>query len=331
MRDKDLTPSRTPFADDDVGRLIRHTGAREDVDAERAAHARARVLAHWQDETAKRRQVRGRQRAHWFAAAATIVVAVSAVWALTMLLGPASAPFATVASVSGDAYLGDVPLAVGDRIAVSDPVKTLEGGRVVFLMDNGHEVRLDENTRMTAQDVDRFALERGEVFVRSGDGIDTSVFIDTPFCTASDLGTQFIVRLARRSIIVGVREGLVRLERSRSDRVDVEDGSLYILSDDGLSQFRQVAADDEIWDWVDATPPAFEIEGASLASYLAWYANEIGAELQWADAASEQQAKAAILDASITGLTLREGFEEVRRIAPFEFEMTNSTLRVTVR
>ena len=331
MTERDSKSSDTSLANDDVGRLIRYSGAREEVAAERVANAHARVLAHWQNETAGRHQVWSRHRVTWFAAAAAaLLVAISAAWVLSPMLQPSIVPFATVASASGGAYLGNVPLVAGDSIAVSASVKTLAGGRAVFVMESGHEVRLDENTRMIARDVDRFALERGAVFVRSGDGSDASVFIDTPFGTASDLGTQFIVKLVRRSIIVGVREGLVQLEKSRNDRINVEDGSLYILSDDGLSQFRQVAADDEIWDWVDATPPAFEIQGASLASYLAWYAEEIGAELQWADEASERNARNTTLSGSIAGATLKEGFEEVRRFAPFEFEMTSSTLRVTV-
>ncbi len=331
MTDKDLESSDTSHANDDVGRLIRYSGAREGVAAGRAADAHARVLAHWEHETSARQRLRRRRHATWYAAAAAVVIAVAAGWVLLPMLQTPVVPFATVVSAAGNAFRGDVPLAAGDTIAVSASVKTLAGGRAVFVMDNGHEVRLDENTRLTAQGVDRFALERGAVFVRSGDGSDASVLIDTPFGTASDLGTQFIVRLVRRSIIVGVREGLVQLEKSPGDRVHVEDGSLYILSDDGLSQFRQVAADDEIWEWVDATPPAFEIEGVSLASYLAWYADQIGAELQWADARSEKDAKEKVtLRGSIAGATLKEGFDEVRRFAPFEFEMTNSTLTVKV-
>ncbi|MDJ0749039.1 MAG: FecR family protein [Woeseiaceae bacterium] len=331
MTDKHPTSPESSLANDDVGRLIRHSGAREDVAVERVAKAHARVLAHWENETKGRTQVRTRRRVTWYAAAAAgLLAAISASWVLPPLLQPPAGSFATVVSASGEVYLGDVPLAAGNRIDVSTPVQTLAGGRAVLDMDIGHEVRLDENTRMIAKGTDRFSLERGAVFVRSSDGNDASVFIDTPFGTASDLGTQFIVKLVRRSIIVGVREGLVQLEKSRSDRVNVEDGSLYILSDDGLSQFRRVAADDEIWDWVDAKPPVFDIEGASLASYLAWYAQEIGAELQWADDTSKQDAEEVMLSGSIEGATLKEGFEEVRRMAPFEFEMTNSTLKVRV-
>ena len=331
MTDKDSTSPETSLANDDVGRLIRYSGAREEVADERIAAARARVLAHWENETAGRQQVRSRQRVTWAtAAAAAVLVALSTMWILSPMMQNTVVPFATVASASGEVYLGDRPLTTGDRIEVSASVKTLAGGRVVFVMDNGHEVRLDENTRIITRDVDRFALQRGAVFVRSEEGSDTSVFIDTPFGTASDLGTQFMVKLVRHSIIVGVREGLVQLEKSHSDRVNVEDGNLYILSADGLSQFRQVAADDDIWDWVDATPPAFDIQGVSLASYLAWYAEVIGAELQWVDDESERDARNATLSGSIEGATLKEGFDEVRRIAPFEFEMTNSTLRVKV-
>ena len=284
-----------------------------------------------EQETAARRQARRPRRGTWYAAAAGLaLVAVSTVWLLSTMTPFAATPFAIVVSASGDAYLGDRPLTPGERIDVSASVHTLTGGHVVLAMESGHEVRLDENTKMDARDEYRFGLERGAVFVRSGSGNETSVFIETPFGTASDLGTQFQVRLARRSIMVGVREGLVQLEKSRSDRVNIEDGSLYVLSDDGLSQFRQVAADDEIWDWVDASPRAFYIQGASLASYLAWFASEIGAELEWADEASKADAARTELSGSIEGATLKQGFDEVRRIAPFEYEMTNTTLRVKV-
>ena len=122
----------------------------------------------------------------------------------------------------------------------------------------------------------------------------------------------------------------MQLKKSKTDRVNVEDGSLYVLSDDGLSRFRQIAADDAIWDWVDATPTSFELEGATLARYLAWYANEIGASIEWMDAESEQRAADIVLSGSIDGATLKEGLDEVRRIAPFDLELTESTLRVKV-
>ncbi|MDJ0710763.1 MAG: FecR family protein [Woeseiaceae bacterium] len=330
MTDKDSISPNAVADDDNVGRLIRYAGAREDVAADRIAHAHARVLDHWQSETGGRRRAQRRRVVTWYAAAAAVfLVAVSSIWVLLPLMQPSNFPFAIVVSTTGDAYLGDTPLTAGDLIAVSNSVHTLNDGHAVLKLETGHEVRLDENTRMIARDTDRFGLDRGAVFVRSGGGSQTSVFIETPFGTASDLGTQFIVRLARRSIIVGVREGLVQLEKSRSDRVNVEDGSLYILSDDGLSQFRQVAADDEMWSWADATPGTFQIEGATLASYLSWYADQIGATLEWEDEESEAKAE-AVLSGSIEGTTLKEGFEEVRRFAPFEFEMTNSVLRVRV-
>lgn len=331
MSDKNYTSPDAASANDDIGRLIRYAGAREDVVAERAANAHARVLEHWQQETAGRQHARRqRYRIRYAAAAGIALAAISALWVLSSLTPPAGVPFATVASTRGDAYLGDTPLNTGDRIDVSATVHTLADGHVVLDLVNGHEVHLDENTRMNARDVDRFGLDRGAVFVRSGAGIETSVFIETPFGIASDLGTQFQVRLERRSIIVSVREGLVQLERSSRDRVNIEDGNLYILSDDGLSQFRQVAADDEIWSWVDAAPSSFDIQGETLASYLAWFAREIGAELEWADEASDAAAATTLLSGSIEGATLKEGFDEVRRIAPFDFEMTNTTLRVKV-
>ena len=278
MTDQRSTSTKTESGNDDVGRLIRYAGAREDVADDRASNAHARVLEHWQQETTGRKKARRRRHVTWYAAAASIAVAaIAAIWLLSPSLQPLPVSFATVASVSGNAYLGEVPLTEGDRIDVSESVHTLSDGKVVFVMENGHEGRLDENTKMVARDFNRFSLERGAVFIRSGDSSSASVFVETPFGTATDLGTQFIVRLARRSIFVGVREGLVQLEKSKRDKVNVEDGSLYILSDDGLSQFRQIGADDDIWNWVDEKPTAFEIEGATLASYLEWYADEIGA------------------------------------------------------
>ena len=331
MTDQNLRSPAKESGNDDVGRLIRYAGAREDVPTGRAAKAHARVLEHWQRKTAGREQARRYRRVTWYAAAASVAVAViSATWLLFPVLKPAAAPFATVASVSGDVFLGDLPLAVGTRIDDAALVHTMSGGHVVLALENGHEVRLDENTRMVARAFDRFSLERGAVFVRSEEGSSASVFVETPFGTATDLGTQFVVRLARRSIFVGVREGLVQLEKSRTDKVNVEDGSLYMLSEDGLSQFRQVGADDEFWNWVDETTTSVEIEGATLASYLEWYANEIGASIEWADDESRQRAAEIVLSGNIHGASLKEGLDEVRKIAPFDFEMTNATLRVKV-
>jgi len=114
MSDKSFTSSNSAPDSDDVGRLIRYAGAREDVAEDRATRAHARVLEHWEQETVARRQASRSQRGTWYAVAAVIaLVSISTVWLWSAMTQFAAAPFAIVVSASGDAYLGDTPLAPG--------------------------------------------------------------------------------------------------------------------------------------------------------------------------------------------------------------------------
>ena len=329
MRD----PENNDRADtDDVAPLIRMAGARERVDAARQTAARANVAAHWASLVDERAKRRSRQRLQVFAAAASVVAAATLGF---MLLQPSGVtPVTIVADVNrvvGGAMADGQTLERGGRLAAGSLIETGADGRLVLDLAGGQVMRLDTNSRLVALADSRFRLERGAVYVDSADSAPSaSVFIETRYGVASDIGTQFQVRVSASGLLLGVREGLVALDRADEPPVNVTVGRVFELTRAGEASERDADADEQLWAWVGEIAPVFEIEGATLYAYLNWYARESGVELQWLDRASESRAASIVLSGSIEGDSLDEGLDNVSRIAPFEFERRDGVLAVRV-
>ncbi len=317
---------------EDVGRLIRYAGAREVVSAERLEKARARVGEHWQGVVAMERRRRRQLRFRQFAIAASLVAAVGLAFLVWRpATGPVAPSVATVTRVIGDVRIDGALVSAGAVVAAESRIETTNDGRIALQLGAGQSLRVDTDTRLVVQASDRYALRQGGVYVDSGaEGSATPVFIETHLGTASDVGTQFQVRLADDTLSIGVREGLVELARLDASVVSVDVGSLYELTTSGEERKDRIDADDPIWSWATSISPEFDIDGRSLHSYLVWYARERGVRLEWDSTDSEANALRVRLSGSIGGLALEDGLAAVQRIAPFEYRLSDGVLRVRV-
>lgn len=317
---------------DDVAPLIRLAGARERVDTRRLAEAHTRVSNHWQSVVRDRARQRNRRRVRVFAMAASVVAAVALG---LVLLQPAGVETAsTVAQVNrviGDVFVDGRRVERGEAIAADAVIGTASGGRLVLALAGGQVMRVDTDSELAALGSSRFRLTAGAVYIDSADSAPSaSVYIETPFGVASDVGTQFQVRVSDERLLLGVREGLVALKRDDEPQVSVTVGRVFELSLIDGSIERDTGPDDPIWQWVNDTTPDFDIDGETLYAYLNWYARQQGLTLEWRDRASEARAASTRLSGSIEGLTLEEGLETVARIAPFSFEQSDRVLAVRV-
>jgi ferric-dicitrate binding protein FerR (iron transport regulator) len=327
-----MNESEVPMqnGNDPIARLIRHAGAREPAPAVRFERAKAQVATHWQEVVAAER---GRHRRAWarrFTAAAAVVVAVGAGLLASQRSSPPAQPMATVTRVSGEALVNGEAVAVGDRVATNALIRTDAGGRLALQLDSGHSLRLDHGSRLAVTAADRFELARGAVYVDSGSqAAQKPVQIATPFGTATELGTQFQLRLAAERLEIGVREGLVRIAREPGS-FDVSAGTLVRIGADGHGVELPLAARSPWWAWVETVPAEFDVEGTTLEQYLSWYARERGLELRWQNPTSRERAARIRLSGSIHGLDLDEGLRTVGRIAEFSYALTGSVLQVSV-
>lgn len=321
MTDRTPMDSNNNDEIDDVGELIRMTGGREPIAEAQFDAAHARVGAHWQTVIAARRQQRRSGRLRLFAVAAGFVAAVSiALFVVTGVPAPETA-VASVDHVVGDVFADGKALRPGDTIARTSVIETGPSARIAIELNDGQSLRLDMDTRVGMRDLDRIELEQGAVYIATAAiGDPSPVYVETPFGVASDIGTRFQVRIDEQQLSVGVRDGIVEVNLKDSDPVSIAGGRQYLLSADGEAREQTLDENSLYWDWADSVRPPFDIDGATLIDYLTWYAREQGLTLHFADERSEQIARATLLSGSIEGLSIEEGLQLVRRIAPFAFE-----------
>lgn len=332
MKDRDDIAPGERAGRDEIAELIRFAGERESVNRERMSNARARVSAHWEREIATRRKAQAARSWRRVGIAAGIVVATGVgllLWNVEN--APVPQRLVHVERVSGEVRVDGRSVAAGDAFAVDAMVQTGAGGRIALALMDGQSVRIDTETQIHVAANDRLELLRGGVYVDSGiEADDVQMTIDTPFGSARDIGTQFQVRIDDGEMSVGVREGLVEFSRPGADLFEIDSGRLLIVSEDGDTFGHQLASNATAWQWVAAISPEFDIDGATLEDYLSWYARESGLTLSWETPSSRILARQSRLSGSIADLSIEQGLDLVRQIAPFRSRISGTTLHITV-
>jgi ferric-dicitrate binding protein FerR (iron transport regulator) len=306
-------------AHDRIEALLRTTGRRPTVPAERAARVEAAVKAQW------RADVRRAARRRWMwsggalAAAATIAVGVGLNLVEPRAIAPAvDSPIAQVAIVSNGAWVqvpgaAATPLRPGDQLTARAEVATEDGGRVALLLTTGHSVRLDTGTRIRLLEERAIALDRGAVYVdsrgRPGHAAG-ALEVRTPLGTSRDVGTQFEVRWLTASLRVRVREGKVLFDATGTS-VQVDAGRELELGPDGRMARREWPTAAAEFDWVSGVTPMLQIDGRSLQEFLEWMARERGLRLRFPSSRVAATAPGIRLNGSIQGMTLDQALDSV--------------------
>ncbi len=102
----------------------------------------------------------------------------------------------------------------------------------------------------------------------------------TPLGTARDIGTRFEVRVDDDTLRVRVRDGVVDVENaSRSHRAEA---GTEVRLEEGRVERAPLPTHGAVWDWTVAIAPAFALDGATLAHFLAWLERESGWQVTWA-------------------------------------------------
>lgn len=317
---------------DNVGRLIQHVGAREAVPAERLQRARQNVQLHWQQVVAAQQPARRAARLRVFAVAAGVTIALGISLVLwNPLYQPDVNTLASVERVLGQATIGDIVAGPGRVIGADAQISTGPGGRIALRMAGGQSLRIDQSSRVIVHSPGHVSLQSGALYIDTGLAPDAGpIQVSTPLGSAVDIGTQFQVRLTAAAMLVGVREGQVEVAQQGQQSISVGQGFYLQLAGNGEHEKKILPREDPDWAWVDTIAPGFDIQDASLAQYLHWYASELGLSLVWADRASEVNAGQTVLSGSIAGASPEQSLEMVKLVAPFEHRLTDRELWVRV-
>jgi ferric-dicitrate binding protein FerR (iron transport regulator) len=305
---------------DPIEALLKASGRRPGVAADRADRVREVVSAAWREEVARRGRVSDASFRVALAVAAVVVVAVGLAAFALRPYWTDQTPVARVDRVAGAAWVrggslfaSNTPLTVGAEIATRSTVSTGPDGRVAFRLSKGHSVRLDVDTALRVSADRELSLLRGAVYLdsrRDPAAVPESLRIATPFGTIENQGTQFAVRLDGSSLSVKVREGTVTIA-TEVERLVARAGEGLRLDRSGRAERTEEAPDGGSWAWAEAVAPMMDIEGRSLREFLDWVARERGIRLQFADEALSKRAPAVVLTGSVAGMTLDDATTSV--------------------
>lgn len=301
---------------DDIERVLRAAGGRAQPSAQMKESVRAAVHAQWREAVGQRQR---RKRQVWLAAAASVAIAALGI---TMVRTMQSAPALIVANVShstgevkarGGAFARWLPAKLRNPLHDGATVMTGSDGRAALTLASGVSLRLDHDTRIEVEDVEHIDVLAGAVYVDSGITPDAEkpLQVDTPAGAVRHVGTQYEVRLTGAGTQLRVREGRVQLTQPGGDAHSVQAGEQVVVSSSGELARGTAARSGPEWDWVADTAPPFDIDGRPLHEFLSWAGRELGRDIVFATPESEAEARRAVLNGSVSGLTPAEAIAAV--------------------
>jgi hypothetical protein len=310
-------PGGADGQEEDVRALLHLAGRRPRLPEPEVAPVRAAARAAW------RRQVRAtaaRRRRAWSAAAAAAGLLVVA--GLAVLRQQAASPAAPVATLEVEMGAVEVggPAASGaaaGQLLPGTVIRTGERGRAAVRLAGGPSLRIDGGSQVRLDAPRGVTLEAGAVYVdsRRDAGAAGPIEIATRLGAVREVGTQFEVRLLApgepgAALRVRVREGAV-LVRAGAAVHEARAGGELLLSADGTTRRAAMPGHGPDWAWVEQTAPPLELDGASLATFLAWAGRETGLRWRFVGPHPHAAPEDVVLHGSIEGLTPEEALAVV--------------------
>ncbi|HEY0940403.1 MAG TPA: FecR family protein [Steroidobacter sp.] len=292
--------------DASIEELLREVGARNEPSPETARDVMSAVHAEWRDIVQQRRK---QQRVVAWRIAAGLVLAVLVTTFAYRFMAPEPAQVASVAYVDGHLLASAGSAAPeartsGQFIRVGDTVQTDTQSRAAFTFAHGLSLRLDHDTRLTVDAIDRITLASGAVYIDAPPaerGQGDALIVNTFAGSVQHVGTQYEVRAQANAMLVSVREGRVLLTSATSSNTG-EAGQVLHLNTEGELTRSMLSATDPYWRWTLQAAPTFDIENQSLSDFLQWIARETGRHVTYSTPQAEAAAASVKLRGSIAGL-----------------------------
>jgi ferric-dicitrate binding protein FerR (iron transport regulator) len=259
---------------------------------------RSAVLAEWEQMTGRRTW---RKRAGFALVAAAAAAAFGAVLP-NIGSGPSpSVPASLVANV--EQVQGVVTTADGARLSSGSGLLAgarLETGdaQLALRLTTGGSLRIAPRSRVVLESGDEAELLAGAIYFDSEGQRGNDFVVATQLGRIRDVGTQFLVRLDDEQLDVGVREGRISLLRGAA--VDSAEAGERLVTTQAADNVRRdsVPKFGGDWEWAERLAPPFDINGRTLSDFLAWFAEQTGRKVEFADAAAERAARATVLTGS---------------------------------
>lgn len=308
--------------DEDItARLLRLAGPRPDAPADRAARVRAAVHARWRRQAARRAVVTRRVAAAALLAAAAVTVIAVRVWQRPDAAPPAPAIVAATVERIAGAVQG---LAAGAPLYEGTWIETGPSGRAALRLTDGTSMRIDTMSRARVVAPSVIELAAGALYFDTAPG-SAALEVRTPFGVARDIGTQFEIRLEPATLRLRVRTGLVEL-RLGERMVPARPGTELMVTGDAAVS-RAIAPSGPGWRWAADMAPPFDIEGRSLAAFLAHLSREHGWDVRY-EGGLEREASGILLHGSVSGLSPEEALAVALRTSGLAHQLRDGELRV---
>jgi len=327
-------------ADEATARLIARGRPRRAIPPGARERAHAAVHEAWRDATRERRRRQAGRRWHLpVALAASVALAGILIARFPAETIAPAAPVARVALVRGELSGADgARLRPGAELPAGTSLSTDGAGRAALSLADGTSLRVDHDTRLTLTADARLRLEAGAVYVDTApaDPTGDGVTIMTSYATATDLGTQFEVRLADEAALIRVREGKVAIAPATGtgsaavapgQHVAPAGRAARVTADGGI-EASDISPHDPSWAWAQSVAPAFETAGdRKLGEFLRWSARELGLELHYS---GDTGAAAAAVDlsGSVEGMTPGEALQAVMATTTLAYRVQDGRLEV---
>jgi hypothetical protein len=217
-------------------------------------------------------------------------------------------------------------LSTGEALRVGEWVLTAGPARAALRTRPGVSIRVDGGTRLRLLSETSVEMSAGAVYLDTGSDA-TTIEIKTPLGTATDIGTQFEVRLGAESLRVRVRSGSVLVTRGREPiQVDAR-AELTVTSKGAETRGTEPFGDD--WMWAARLAPAFEANGRTVSALLEYLSREHGWELRYDDEALARDASRIVLHGSVEGLDAHDTLRVALTTAALSYRLEHGTLSVS--
>ncbi len=295
--------------DNVLAELLRLAGPPPAIAADRTARVRLAVQRAWD----ARREARERHR-RLFAA-----IAVPAIAALLIVV--VRLPWREPARPPGPVGRW---LSTGAAISAGEMLETGPTLRTALLLDDGTAIRVDRLTTLRVHSGRDVELLEGAVYVDNGRDGGQSIEIRTSLGTVRDIGTQFEARLMDSRFRVRVRSGVVEVNDGRETASG--GAGIEITAGAGPMLRGRAPVYGPEWDWIAEVAPGFDIEGRTLAAFLAHVSRDHGWTLGYASPLVERTAAETVLHGSVDGLSGEESLATVVPASGLRFTLRDGLL-----
>ncbi len=293
---------------DTIARLLRLAGPRTVVPEDRAARVKAATRDVWRRSLVnERRQRRAQALVLSLAAAALVLIVLRPSHHVRPALPrPVVAVVEVIRGVGAGTDPSPALLAVGTGVRAGEAITTPIGARLSLRLGAGPSVRVDEGTRLRMLSAVDLALERGAVYVDSGEA-HRGLRVTTRLGSVTDVGTQFEARLSSSRLRVRVRAGRVSVTEGGVEQTAVA-GEELTFDGEGFRR-ASVPAGGGTWGWAVGLSPAFDVDGQTLGAFLARLRAETHWRFRFYPRALETGAGAIVLHGSLAGLEPEEALD----------------------